>query len=170
MKFAAWRRFAFATLVFMLWSSGPIAAVSVTERIEPARNLQADTKRAATAGIPLIVLVSLADCTHCEMVRRSYLLPLQRQAPNAPALIRQVELNGNNSLIGFNGEKLTHAEFSRGHKATVAPVVLFFGADGERIAEPLLGAMIADFYGAYFDAALATAKARMSARKVPPTP
>jgi len=170
MKFSALARFLLMVVGLLLWSAGSVAAVSVAERIEPARNLQADTNRAAMAGIPLIVLVSLANCPHCEVVRRSYLLPLLRQTPNAPALIRQVELNGKDSLIGFNGEMLTHAEFSRRNKATVAPVVLFFGADGERIAEPLLGVMLPDFYGAYFDAALAAAKARMSARKVAATP
>ena len=39
--------------------------------------------------------------------------------------------------------------------------VFFFGPDGRQLAEPLVGAMIPDFYGAYFDAALAKATNRL---------
>ena len=37
----------------------------------------------------------------------------------------------------------------------------FFAPKVDLLADPLVGAMIADFYGAYFDAALATARAKL---------
>jgi thioredoxin-related protein len=143
---------------------------AASERIEPAKNLQMDARHATDAGVPLIVLVSLADCPHCETVKRSHLLPLLSSSQTKPVFIRQIELKGSDSLIGFNGEKMTHAEFARLNKAAIAPVIFFFGARGESVAEPLIGAMIPDFYGAHFDAALATAKARIRTAKAATTP
>ena len=47
------------------------------------------------------------------------------------------------------------------HKFKLAPVVMFFGNKGEMFAKPLVGSMIPDFYGAYLDAALTEARAKL---------
>lgn len=128
---------------------------AVAESLLPARDLRADGQLASRQGVPMVVLISLAGCPHCEVVRRAHLLPLLRDGDVAATpVIRQVELRGNASLVDFNGATTTHAEFARRHRANIAPVVLFLDGYGKSIAEPLVGAMIPDFYGAYFDAAL----------------
>lgn len=101
------------------------------------------------------------------MVRRSHLLPLLADAGGGKSpLIRQVELNGAERLKDFTGKTMTHAEFSSRFKIKLAPVVMFFGAEGEMVSEPLVGSMIADFYGAYFDAALGEARAKVLATRL----
>ena len=136
--------------------------IANNETLSAARNLAADGKSAEQSGLPLIVLVSLAGCPHCEVVRRSHLLPLLRDATGAPkAIIRQVEINSSERLCDFNGKDISHSEFARHHKASIAPVVFFFNAKGELLTAPLIGSMIPDFYGAYFDAALNEAKSKL---------
>lgn len=76
-------------------------------------------------------------------------------------LIRQIEVNGTIAMRDFNGRTVTHAEFASRYKIKIAPVVMFFDAKGEMLTTPLVGAMIPDFYGAYFDAALAEAKSKL---------
>lgn len=159
-----------ATVVsfLLILANAAVAAVDQPGRdsIESARDLQQDARLATARGIPLVVMVSLAGCHHCETVRRSHLLPLLKQSPSAPTpMIRQVELSGSETLIDFNGKKMSHADFARRNRVSIAPVVLFFGADGERIADPLVGAMIPDFYGSYLDAALAEAMAKAATQK-----
>ncbi len=138
-------------------------AIANNETLPAARNLAADGKNAEQSGLPLIVFVSLAGCPHCEVVRRSHLLPLLRDVAGTPkkAIIRQVEINGNERLRDFNGKEMSHAEFARHHKASVAPVVFFFNAKGELLTAPLIGSMIPDFYGAYFDAGLNEARSKL---------
>lgn len=140
-------------------------AIANNQALPAARNLAADGKNAEQSGLPLIVLVSLAGCPHCEVVRRSHLLPLLpllRDAAEKPkAIIRQVEINGNERLRDFSGKEMSHAEFARHHKANIAPVVFFFNAKGELLTAPLIGSMIPDFYGAYFDAALNEARSKL---------
>ena len=139
-----------------------VNAHAVQNVLPPARNLAADGKVAEIIRQPIIVLVSLAGCPHCEVVRRSHLIPQLREpgVRDAP-IIRQVEMNGNERMIDFVGKAIRHVEFSRRYGVKLAPVVFFFAPNGDLLADPLVGAMIADFYGAYFDAALATARAKL---------
>ena len=140
----------------------PLVSMAQTSLVS-ARDLAADAKTVERTGLPLIVMVSLAGCPHCEVVRRSHLLPLLRAGSVTPtALIRQVEINGQDILRDFSGRATTHAEFASRYKITLAPVVMFFDGKGEMISEPLVGSMIPDFYGAYFDAALTAAKSRLT--------
>src|SRR5574343_1135711 len=96
---------------------------------------------------PLVVMVSLEGCPFCKVVRENYLLPLQRQG--LPVV--QVDQRSRRSLIGLNGERLSHDEQVRLWQVRVAPTVLFFGREGREVAERLVGASIPDFYGAYLD-------------------
>jgi len=130
--------------------------------LSPATDFAADAIESKRTGAPLIVLLSLQGCPHCEVVRRSHLLPLLR-GPTAMArpIVRQIEINGTAKLRDFDGSTITHAEFAARHKFKLAPVVVFFGSKGEMLAKPLVGSMIPDFYGAYLDAALTEARAKL---------
>ena len=151
-----------ATCSYALLAGSPVAAGETS--LPAAKDLAAERKNAERSGLPLIVLVSLAGCPHCEVVRRYHLLPLLRDGiAGTKPVIRQVEINGLARLRDFTGRDGTHAAFARYHKANMAPVVFFFSAKGELLTEPLVGAMIPDFYGAYFDAAFSEAKSRLNA-------
>ena len=154
------------TLVMILFTS-PITSAAKTS-LPSARDLLADARTVERTGIPLIVMVSLPGCPHCELVRRSHLLPLLRDtnATQKP-LIRQVEINGQDMLRDFSGRTITNAEFATRYKIKVVPGVIFLDANGQMLTDSLVGAMIPDFYGAYFDAALAEAKARLQNRNRP---
>ena len=154
-------RVARGVMAVVMLLTGPSAAAADTA-LPTARDLAADAKSAARSGVPLIVLVSLAGCPHCEVVRRSHLLPLLRDAMAEPKpSIRQVEISGREMLLDFMGREITHAEFAKRYNINIAPVVLFFDASGALLAEPLVGSMIPDFYGAYFDAAFDEAKSKL---------
>ena len=159
-----WRALSQATIAIPLLVCA-FTAVADTA-LPPARDLLADARDTAQSGMPLIVLVSLARCPHCEVVRRSHLLPLLRDtATGARPAIRQVELNGRELLRNFDGKEITHAEFARRHKVKIAPVVFFLDGKGALLTEPLMGSMIPDFYGAYFEAAFDEAKSRLRAAR-----
>ena len=105
---------------------------------------------------PLVILISLPGCPFCELVRRSYLLP----ARNDSGLHAwQLDVTDKTtSLVGFNGQPTTAAEQAKAWKATFTPTVLFIGSQGEELAERLVGIAVSDFYGAYLEQRLATAR------------
>jgi hypothetical protein len=113
-------------------------------------------KQAAGKGEPLVLLISLPGCPYCEMVRRSYLLPGRRDAD-----LQAWQLSVTDStapLTGFDGKPTTAAAQVKLWKATFTPTVLFLGPQGQELAERLVGAGIPDFYGAYLDERLQTAR------------
>lgn len=118
---------------------------------------------AQTAGAkrePLVILVSLPGCPYCEVVRRNYLLPLQRDAG-----LHAWQLNISDKttpLIGFDGKATTAAAQVAAWKAGFTPTVLFLGPQGQELAERLVGLGSNDFYGAYLDERLATARKALS--------
>jgi thiol-disulfide isomerase/thioredoxin len=127
-----------------------------------ATDLQVDAAAARKAGVPILVLYSLPGCPYCEAIRRSHLAPLAAEVP-AKAIIRQIDLQSVAVLRGFDGKPTTHAEFVRARGIKFAPVVSFFGSDGQPIGESLVGTMLPDFYGAYLADALSTATAKVRA-------
>ena len=113
---------------------------------------------AADQGEPLVLLVSLPGCPFCERVRRNYLLPLRAQG--LPAW--QISVNDTNQrLLDFNAQPATSAALASVWQVRVTPTVLLFDARGVEVAERLVGFNSADFYGAYLDAALASARGRI---------
>ena len=112
-------------------------------------------------GEPLVLLVSLPGCPYCEMVRRSYLLPLRVEG--LPAW--QINTTDSASpLEGFNGQRSSGAEFTREMRIRITPTVLFLDAGGHELAPRLEGFTSLDFYGAYLNDALASARQALKAR------
>lgn len=124
-------------------------------RLPAAQDLRAELTRVMAAGQPLVVLVSLEGCVFCEAARRSHLVPGVRESGWH---VVQVDLRSRMPVRGWRGEALTHDELARSWKASVTPTLLFFGRDGAEVADRMVGGYIPDFYGAYLDERLRTAR------------
>lgn len=119
-------------------------------------SLPGAAQTAATKGEPLVLLISLPGCPYCEMVRRHYLLPARRDSG-----LQAWQLNisdRSTPLVGFDGKATTAAAQIAAWKAGFTPTVLFFGPQGQELAERLVGLGSTDFYGAYLDERLASAR------------
>ena len=119
---------------------------------------------AARGGEPLVVLVSLPGCPFCERIRRSHLLPLQREQGQG---VVQLDLGTATPVIDFDGVQRSHDAVVRNWRVTIAPTVLMFDAAGAKIAQRLVGAGLADFYAAYLDQRLQTARAVLARPMAP---
>jgi len=145
----------------------PVAAgaMATDTFLPPARDLLSDGERARHESIPIVVLFSLPGCPYCEIVRRSHLAPMLR-APGAAGrmIVRQVDVGIEEPVTGFGGERTTHAAVARAHGVRFAPVVAFWDGEGKSLAEPIKGMLLPDFYGAYLEDAIVSARARLAGR------
>ncbi len=117
---------------------------------------------AQKAEVPIVVMVSLEGCGFCKVLRQSHLQPLHALEKSTPrAVVRQIEINGTQTLIAANGVTISHAKFAQNLGARVAPTVYFLNARGEQIAPPLEGGLLPDFYSAYLDDALEVATKKL---------
>jgi hypothetical protein len=127
-------------------------------------SLPAVAKVAAAKKEPLVLLVSLPGCPYCEVVRRNYLLPARNEAG-----LHAWQLNITDRsmpLVGFDGKATTAAAQIAAWKAGFTPTVLFLDSLGQEIAERLVGLASVDFYGAYLDERLASARKVLAAAPV----
>jgi thioredoxin-related protein len=118
------------------------------------------TARAAKAqGQPLVLLISLPGCVYCELVRRSYLIPLLADTGLQPW---QLDITNRSApLVGFDSKPTTAAAQAKAWNATFTPTVLFLGSQGQELAERLVGIAVPDFYGAYLEQRLVAARAAL---------
>lgn len=151
-------------LVAVLGLAGRAVSAATSELPHPV-SLELETEKASAAERPLVVLFSLQGCPYCEVVRRSYLVPMRA----AGGHVVQLEMRKQLAVIGFLGETTTLEALTGALKIKVAPTVVFMGAKGVELAERISGVPLLDFYGAYLDerVAHATAQLRGKRRSIP---
>lgn len=144
-----------------LTTAGAIAATD----LPAAQDLRAEAEKAAQAGAPLIVIYSRKDCKYCETVKRDYLKPLSANPRYRDrVIIRQVNQDSEAPLVDFRGEATTHARFTASEKVKLVPVVAFYGPQGKRLADPIVGARLPDFYPSYLEDAIEKSSLALKAR------
>lgn len=134
----------------------PQLALAKDTALPVPASLPAAAGIAALKNEPLVLLVSLPGCPFCELVRRNYLLPGQRDGS-----LHAWQLNISDRatpLTGFDGQVTTAAAQVAAWKAGFTPTVLFLGPAGQDLAERLVGLASTDFYGAYLEERLAQAR------------
>ncbi len=147
------RRIALSPLALGLaWSATP---ASYAAALPAAQSLASELAQALREGKPLVVMASLDGCPFCRIVRDNYLAPLLREGSVA---VVQLDMRSTKAVTGFDGARSTHQEMLREWSVRVAPTLLFFGKGAREAAPRLEGASIPDFYGAYLDERLRTAR------------
>jgi len=146
-----------------------LSATAFAQGITEARDLAREARDARRAGAPLVVLYTQPDCEYCERAKRDYLEPLL--ADHAAALrIVEVDVTSRARLSDFSGRSVSQADFARAQQVHVLPTLDFYGPGGERLAQPLVGLTVPDFYLAYLDARLDDARKRLASGLISPPP
>lgn len=134
----------------------------VTAALPTPSSLRGAAMAAAARGEPLVVMTTLKGCVYCELVRNHYLAPMRREG-----LLVAVQLDvqdRQSNLQGFAGDTTTPADQARAWKARFTPTVMFFGPEGQELAERLVGVAVPDFYGEYLEARLTEARGKLKKR------
>lgn len=122
-------------------------------------SLRGAAQAAAARGEPLVVMTTLKGCVYCDLVRNNYLAPMRREGLLVAVQIDVQDRQSN--LQGFGGDTTTPADQARAWKARFTPTVMFFGPDGQELAERLVGVAVPDFYGEYLQARLVEARSKL---------
>lgn len=142
-----------------------LSAPAGSTELPAAVNLRQEAAQASRHGAPLLIIFSRRDCKYCEIVKRDYLLPLtQNPRYRERVVVRQITQDSDAALTDFRGQPLSQAQFASAEKIGFVPVVAFYGPNGQRLAEPIVGARLADFYQGYLEEALETAKQTLAAQ------
>ena len=118
-------------------------------------SLQDELAQALKASHPLVLMVSLDGCPFCKIARENYLAPLVREQGLRVVQINMQHKDAVKDVLGVNR---TQEQLIAELGVTVAPTLIFYGPAGREIAERLVGIGSEDFYGAYLDQRVATAR------------
>ncbi|MEA3273921.1 MAG: thioredoxin fold domain-containing protein [Pseudomonadota bacterium] len=91
-------------------------------------------------GLPVVVVVTGADCGYCERLRREFLTdPATRVLLSERAVTREFDRESRGKITDFDGERLRARLFLSRYEIFATPTLLFLGPDGETLAPPLVG-------------------------------
>lgn len=117
-----------------------------------ASDLETDGRQAIAGAKPVVVLFSASYCGYCTAVKTEFFQHLEQDARyRSKVILREVVIDGADSLRDFGGNTVSHGEFADRHGVHLVPTVRFFDGAGVELAEPMVGVSTMDFYGWYLD-------------------
>jgi Thioredoxin-related protein len=146
-------------LSLTLWIISLIPTAFAEEIIPETSDFYALQQEMKSKGLPLLLAFRADYCGFCRRLETEHLEPMLRSGKyDSRILIRRFDISGNQTVIDFNGNKINAEEFAAKHQASLTPTLLFLNAEGNEVAERLLGYNSPDFYGAYLESAISTAQ------------
>lgn len=137
---------------------------AVSAAVSYAENLVALGDRARSGHMPILLVVSQADCPYCERLKREILEPMLVSGEyEGRVLIRELLIDSELPVRDFQGQAVSPDELARRYRARLTPTLLFLDYRGRELTERMVGINTLDFYGYYLDAAIDTARQRLGA-------
>lgn len=124
-------------------------------QIPPARNLQADGADAEARRLPVLLYFSQTHCSFCRRMEEEVLLPMLRSGRYEDRiLLREVAIDLERSLTGFDGGTLDSRMLFHLYDGVVTPTLQFTDGRGRPLGEPLVGINTVELFGWYLDNAI----------------
>lgn len=137
----------------------PSTSSSETAIIQETHDFQTLGQEMRDRKLPLLLAFRADYCGYCRQLETTYLEPMaQDDKYDKRIMIRRFSLGKSETITDFNGNKLDTDAFAQKYEASLTPTLVFLNAEGEKVAEPLLGYNSPDFYGAYLEQAIETAQ------------
>ena len=137
----------------------PLAALAGS--LPLAEDFQRDARQMRGHGQPMVVMFSQNGCVWCDRVRTQIGPMATDEAQPDGALFRQVNIDSDAALVGFDGRPTSHREFAQTQGVQFTPMLVFFGPDGEQLADAIVGMTLPDFYAQYVTHAIDRARGEM---------
>jgi thioredoxin-related protein len=141
-----------------------IQVQALSAGVSHAENFAALGDRARTGQMPILLVVSQADCPYCELLKREILEPMLISGEyDGRVLIRELLIDSELPVRDFDGQAIAPDALARRYRARLTPTVLFLDHRGRELTERMIGINTVDFYPYYLDAAIDAARERLRA-------
>ena len=121
-------------------------------------------------GVRHLVLFSVTRCPWCEIVRAKHLrFRVDSRHGDQRIAVSEVRIDRDDPLVGPDGRPTTSRALARRLGITVGPTVVAFDGAGQPVGEPIVGALLEDFYETYLDRLVELATADAGPAPSPPS-
>lgn len=156
----------FFILAFPVKNGRASASLQKYTSLSTPTDLTKDGEQAVLNGRPIVLLFTLPGCSFCEVVRKNYLIPMQRDSrEELRPIIREVIITDKRKFIGFNKELISHGELAKKYGVRTAPTVVMVDSAGKLLTQPIVGGDIAGLYGGYLDNAITEARSKLTEQR-----
>lgn len=127
-----------------------VAGAQTPPALVPADDLVPLASQSMVKGIPIMLVFTESDCPFCARAKKEHLEPLAVSADYGPkVIIREVDVRSEAPIRDFDGKTMSQSDFARRYDIRSVPTIITFTGSGQRVAEPLVGLLIPDFYTLY---------------------
>jgi thioredoxin-related protein len=121
--------------------------------------------KARTEARPIVIVVVREDCPFCRLLEEEVIWPMIRSGDYLPRIsLGLVDLDAGKLIRDFDGQMITADEFAARYGVWLTPTVLFLGAEGEELAEPLIGTRLIDYYWVDLDSSIDSVQQQLKDR------
>ena len=121
------------------------------ERLLYLKDFQKLGQRACEENKVMVIMVSRESCPYCVKLKKEIFVPEVKYGElNKKWLLRELQIDGGNKHIGFDGKEIESVKYAMSIKATLTPTVLFLDKTGKEIGKRIVGTGGAmEFYDFY---------------------
>lgn len=150
-----------AIILSALMIAGPVSGDNAT--MTQVSDLRDEARVARADNLILVLEFSSDNCAYCRKLEDLFLLPMQRNAEyDEKILIRTVSLDSFETLVDFDGQSVSTAEFASRYQVSLTPTLLFLNAQGKEMSDKLVGIWSEDFYGGFIDSRIDEAREKLT--------
>lgn len=125
---------------------------SGTVIVPKTTDLQADGQLAAEKQLPILVMFSATHCGYCEAIKSDQLRPMLISGDYTDqVIIRELHIDSMEDVIDFDGQPIAADDLASKHNVWVTPTIMFFDAQGNKLAPKILGYNTPSMFGGYLD-------------------
>ncbi len=157
----------FIGFLFILTTAQIYAAETVV-KLEEVKDFQVLAEKMLKDKLVLVLEFHAEHCAYCKQLEEEILNPMLISGDyNDLVLIKQLALDSEIPVNGFDGKVTTGVELGKKMGITVTPTLVFLNSKGEEISERIIGINTPEMFGAYVDAAIDEGQQSLSSKKSP---
>lgn len=132
-----------------------LPAAPPADAIPGATDLGAVAREIARDCRPLLLEVAAEYCSYCKRLEQEYLKPMRLNAADTERVVMRRLMLGDYARISDFDDRPTDSDaLARRYSIKVTPTLLFLDAQGNELAERIVGFSTPELYGSYLDAAI----------------
>lgn len=130
-----------------------------TVELEEVTDFQALSQQMKQNNLMLVLEFHAEHCLYCQQLEAEILKPMLISGDyNDLVAIKQLALDSEKPIIGFDGKPTSGAKLGKEMNIIVTPTLLFLNSEGKEVSERIVGINTPEMFGAYVDAAIDEAR------------
>jgi len=133
-------------------------------KVEEVVDLQALSTKMQNEKLMLVLEFHAKHCAYCKQLEEEILKPMLISGDyNDLVAIKQLALDSEIPIIGFDGKLTSGSEMGKKMNIIVTPTLVFLDSAGKEVSERIVGINTPEMFGAYVDAAIDEARLTLPA-------